>query len=59
MFTISDLRKAVMAGQVAHVKKIVNDLKSRDVNFDDIKSWAVKFNQVRGGAYQQAVDALE
>lgn len=59
MFTTNDLRKAVMAGQVAHVKKIVAELKSRYVDFSDIKMWAVKFNQVRGGVYQQAVDALE
>lgn len=59
MFTLNDLRKAVMAGQVAHIKKIVNELKSRDVDFDSIKTWAAKFNQVRGGAYQEAVDALE
>ena len=59
MYTVTDLRKAVMNGQHVLVKDIVQDLRNQGIDFTEVKQLAVKKNQVNGGAYKKVVAAFE
>jgi hypothetical protein len=59
MYTVTDLRKAVMNGQHVLVKDIVQDLRNQRVDFTDLKQLAIKKNQVNGGAYKKVVAAFD
>ena len=59
MYTVVDLRKAVMSGQHVLVRDIVQDLRNQGVDFTDMKQLAIKKNQVNGGAYKKVVAAFD